>query len=60
MYKAKFGFGFEFDTEEKAKEFDDGAFVCFGGCKDINDVPDMACKNCCLVKECNIMANEYK
>lgn len=41
MYKAKFGF--EFDTEEKVKEFDDGAFACFSGCKNINDVPDMAC-----------------
>ena len=50
MYKAKFGF--EFDTEEKVKEFDDGAFACFSGCKNINDVPDMACKTCYLVKEC--------
>ena len=41
MYKAKFGF--EFDTEEKVKEFDDGAFACFCGCKNINDVPDMTC-----------------
>ena len=50
MFKAKFGF--EFDTEEKAKEFDDGAFVCFSGCKDVSDAPDKACETCCLVTEC--------
>jgi hypothetical protein len=50
MYKAKFGF--EFDTEEKAKEFDDGAFVCFSGCRDKDDVPDLACKKCCLIDDC--------
>lgn len=50
MYKAKFGF--EFDTEEKAKEFDDGAFVCFSGCRNINNPPDESCKICCLVNEC--------
>ena len=50
MFKAKFGY--EFDTEEKVKEFDDGAFVCFSGCKDVNEPPDEAGKTCCLVKEC--------
>ena len=50
MYKAKFGF--EFDTEVKAKEFNDGACVCFSGCGDVNDPPDESCKTCNLVQEC--------
>lgn len=50
MFKTKFGF--EFDTEEKVKEFEDGAYVCFSGCKDISNPPDIACKTCCLAKEC--------
>lgn len=39
MFKTKFGF--EFDTEEKVKEFEDGAYVCFSGCKDISNPPDL-------------------
>ena len=58
MYKANFGF--EFDTQEKAKEFNDGAFVCFSGCRDKNDVPDKACKTCVLIEECIKCNNEME
>ena len=50
MYKAKDGF--EFDSMEKAEEYDTGANVCFGGCRDINDAPDEACKTCIIANEC--------
>ena len=50
MYKAKFGY--EFDTMEKVKEFNDGAFVCSSGCKDNNEVADEYCNKCCLINEC--------
>lgn len=50
MYKAILGY--EFDTMEKVNEFNDGAFVCFSGCRSKDDVPDEYCYKCKLVNEC--------
>lgn len=50
MYKANFGY--EFDTMEKVNEFNDGANVCYGGCKSKEDVSDEYCHKCKLINEC--------
>ena len=50
MYTSKNGF--KFNSQDKANEYEKFCTQCFGGCKDLNDVPDMACKTCGINKEC--------
>ena len=50
MYKASFGY--EFDTKEKVNEFNNGAFVCYSGCKNKDEVWGDCCNECCLINEC--------
>ena len=54
--KAKFGF--EFDSIEKVNEFNNECTQCFGGCRDVNDPPEEACKKCEINIECMKFAKE--